>query len=179
MVYIKNKLITGFFSLCFILISIPAFGQGNTATNPESAKLFNNSGGKQVTKKFEKQLLAKYSKKLTSIYEKVPKEFWGDFFEVMTPDEEIEGILASTFSVYGKFFTPDEMQLLNRYLMVPILQKWVEHSSKIAKEQSLIMEKESGALLQDSIFNKKLEKLNEKYVFDKDRKMISEKELKK
>jgi hypothetical protein len=160
-------------------MSSPAFSQEKIANNPELAKLFTNSGGKQVAKKFEIQLLAKYSKKLTSIYEKVPEEFWDDFFEAMIPDEEIESILASTYNVYGKFFTAEEIDLLNRYLMVPALQKWVELSPKIAKEQALIMEKESKAFLTDTVFNEKLGKLEEKYVFDKSRNSIMKKEQKK
>ena len=172
MLYIKNKLLTALVSLCFIFVSTPAFSQGANTSNPESVKLFVNSGGTQTTKKFEKQLLAKYSNKLNSIYEKVPEEFWDDFFEAMIPDEEIESVLASAYNVYGKFFTAEEINLLNRYLMVPALQKWIELSPKIAKEQRLIMEKESAAFLEDSVFNKKLEKLNTKYEFDKGRKTI-------
>ena len=172
MFHIKNQLLTVLVSLCFILISIPAFGQGNTATNPESAKLFVNSGGANSVKKFEKQLLAKYSKKLNSSYEKIPEEFWDDFFDVMTPEGEIETIFESTFRVYGEIFTPDEIKLLNRYLMVPVLQKWIKLSPKISAEQASILEKESQVLLEDSSFNTKLKKLHTKYEFDKKHKSI-------
>lgn len=172
MLYLKSQLLTGLVSLCFILVSIPAFGQGNTATNPESAKLFANSGGANSIKKFEKQLLAKYSKKLNSSYEKIPEEFWDDFFNVMTPEGEIETLFESTYRVYDKTFTPDEINLLNRYLMVPVLQKWIKLSPKISAEQTSILEKESEVLLEDSAFNTKLEKLRAKYEFDKKHKSI-------
>ncbi|PIP73124.1 MAG: hypothetical protein COW89_03295 [Nitrospinae bacterium CG22_combo_CG10-13_8_21_14_all_47_10] len=179
MLCIKNKLTTALLSFCFINVASPAFSQGTTTKNPELPKLFASSGGTQAVKKFEKQLLAEYSKKLTTTYEKIPDAFWDDFFNIMTPDGEIESLFESTYGIYEQYFTPDEIKLLNRYLTVPVLQKWIELSPKINQEQALLLEESSKGLLEDPAFNGKLEKLGEKYIFDKARQTISKKEQKK
>ncbi|MGK0179927.1 MAG: hypothetical protein ACI8PD_001728, partial [Nitrospinales bacterium] len=143
--------------LFFFALPFAVFGQGKVSDSPELAKIFHDSGGKQVAKKIEKQLLVKYSKKITSVYKKIPDEFMDDFFAVMTTDEEIEGLLGQTYSVYEKYFTDDEIKQLSNVMARPIIRKWNKLAPEIAKEQALILDKESELLLGDAAFNVKLE----------------------
>ena len=153
--------------LLLVLLGVtanPVFSE--TEKERDIKKLLEVSGILRQLSYMEDTLMNSVSMMISGSFPKVPDEFWTEFNQLIGK-KEMDELIARVIPVYEKHMSHETVKKLIDMFETPFWEEWKEKMPKISREAGLIGSEWGRALSESPAFNKKLDKLVEKYELEK------------
>ena len=103
---------------------------------------------------------------ISGSFPKVPDGFWKEFNQLIEK-KDMDDLVHKIIPVYDKHMSHETVKKLIEMFETPFWEEWKEKMPKISREAGLIGSEWGRALSESPAFNKKLDKLVEKYELEK------------
>ena len=161
----KNGLNWLILTIVFLIITVkPVFSE--TEKERDIIRLLDVSGIRKQLSYMQDTLMNSMSMMISGSFPKVPDEFWKEFNQLIEK-KDMDDLVHKIIPVYDKHMSHETVKKLIEMFETPFWEEWKEKMPKISREAGLIGSEWGRALSESPAFNKKLDKLVEKYELEK------------
>ena len=152
-------------TIVFLIITVkPVFSE--TEKERDIIRLLDVSGIRKQLSYMQDTLMNSMSMMISGSFPKVPDGFWKEFNQLIGK-KEMDDLVQKIIPVYDKHMSHETVKKLIEMFETPFWEEWKEKMPKISREAGLIGSEWGRALSESPAFNKKLDKLVEKYELEK------------
>ena len=152
-------------TIVFLIITVkPVFSE--TEKERDIIRLLDVSGIRKQLSYMQDTLMNSMSMMISGSFPKVPDGFWKEFNQLIGK-KEMDDLVDKIIPVYDKHMSHETVKKLIEMFETPFWEEWKEKMPKISREAGLIGSEWGRALSESPAFNKKLDKLVEKYELEK------------
>ena len=152
-------------TIVFLIITVkPVFSE--TEKERDIIRLLDVSGIRKQLSYMQDTLMNSMSMMISGSFPKVPDGFWKEFNQLIEK-KDMDDLVHKIIPVYAKNMSHETVKKLIEMFETPFWEEWKEKMPKISREAGLIGSEWGRALSESPAFNKKLDKLVEKYEFEK------------
>ena len=151
--------------IIFLITTVkPVFSE--TEKERDIIRLLEVSGIRKQLTYMQDTLMNSMSMMISGSFPKIPDEFWKEFNQLIGK-KEMDDLVQKIIPVYDKHMSHETVKKLIEMFETPFWEEWKEKMPKISREAGLIGSEWGRALSESPAFNKKLDKLVEKYELEK------------
>jgi uncharacterized protein len=113
----------------FLLLSAPAFSQGDKSYEKTLKKMFEVSGSEESYKAVIKQMFDMFKDQYPETERKIMDEMEGEFLKTSLDD-----LVEMLVPVYKKYMSEEELQELIKFYQTPVGKKYAKNTPAIMQE---------------------------------------------
>ena len=152
-------------TIVFLIITVkPVFSE--TEKERDIIRLLDVSGIRKQLSYMQDTLMNSMSMMISGSFPKVPDGFLKEFNQLIEK-KDMDDLVHKIIPVYDKHMSHETVKKLIEMFETPFWEEWKEKMPKISREAGLIGSEWGRALSESPAFNKKLDKLVEKYELEK------------
>ena len=161
----RNNLSWLILIVIFLITTVkPVFSE--TEKERDIIRLLEVSGIRKQLSYMQDTLMNSMSMMISGSFSKVPDGFWKEFNQLIGK-KDMDDLVHKIIPVYDKHMSHETVKKLIEMFETPFWEEWKEKMPQISREAGLIGSEWGRALSESSAFNKKLDKLVEKYELEK------------
>ena len=162
----KKKSIFGLLLIIILQIITVNSVFSETEKERDIIRLLDVSGIRKQLSYMQDTLMNSMSMMISGSFPKVPDGFWKEFNQLIEK-KDMDDLVHKIIPVYDKHMSHETVKKLIEMFETPFWEEWKEKMPKISREAGLIGSEWGRALSESPAFNKKLDKLVEKYELEK------------